>query len=397
MTRHLRLSRLFALFCLSAARLASAQNCTPGDDGIPPQGYNTIGIEVLGGALLSDTNTAINNWSNACAGDPGNYFAAIVTSGPADIYGELEFIDAMAPANCGENAYTVSGGVLQTFYIKIWSTDSSGFPCTPYADAITHEIGHVYGLANAEDPGGACFGTIMGSRAIGGTREITSAACDVANAKDYTSFEWDLDHPPPPYCDGSCPVPCEHGVCPESPIIIDLDGRGAELSGLDDPVQFDISASGSRDTIGWTARGSRTAFLCLDLNTNGQIDSGRELFGTETRWPYSGQRTLNGFVALSMYDHASLGGNNNGHIDKGDFWFPALRVWIDSNHDGISQPAELLSLDEAGIVDIELAYSESRRVDRYGNVFRYRGRARIRDRSGNLHDRAIYDVFFVRQ
>ncbi len=70
--------------------------------------------------------------------------------------------------------------------------------------------------------------------------------------------------------------------------------------------------------------------------------------------------------------------------------FHKLRIWIDANHDGISQPAELHTLWELGIRRIDLKYRQSDYVDKFGNQFRYRGR--IWDAAGIGHE-VCYDVF----
>src|SRR5438034_7188492 len=68
-----------------------------------------------------------------------------------------------------------------------------------------------------------------------------------------------------------------------SPIIINFENGGYRLTGAESPVTFDIAATGQPVTIGWTAAGADEAFLCLDRDHNGQIDSGAELFGSATR------------------------------------------------------------------------------------------------------------------
>ena len=91
-----------------------------------------------------------------------------------------------------------------------------------------------------------------------------------------------------------------------------------------------------------------------------------------------------------MFDDPANGGNGNGFIDPGDAVYDRLRVWIDANHNGISEPGELHTLKELGITRIDLKYTESRYTDPYGNRFRYR--AKYWDNDLRKRDFS-YDVF----
>jgi hypothetical protein len=191
-----------------------------------------------------------------------------------------------------------------------------------------------------------------------------------------------------PYC-GPGATWTGSSCCYTSPILMDVDGDGFNLTDYYDGVQFDFGGDGELDQISWTAAGSDDSWLVLDRNGNEKIDNATEMFGNLT--PQLESDHPNGFFALAEYDMPGRGGDNDGRISPRDAIYDHLKLWCDRNHNGISEPDELTTLRSHGIAIIRLDYRESRRTDRHGNRFAYR--ARIVDVSGAQAGRWAWDVF----
>jgi hypothetical protein len=191
--------------------------------------------------------------------------------------------------------------------------------------------------------------------------------------------------PEPEECEGEWDYEFNKCIWNYCPIIIDMDRSGYKLTGMADGVTFDLKGDGTQRRIGWTREGSDDAFLALDRNGNGRIDNGTELFGTATPVLDGRATAPNGFEALSM----SLGGGM--HLDnvldaRSPLW-PRLLLWTDRNHNGLSEPDELLRLADSGIAAVDLNYRLSGRKDGSGNWFRQRAEITWLDgRSTKVYD-----------
>jgi Ca2+-binding RTX toxin-like protein len=128
---------------------------------------------------------------------------------------------------------------------------------------------------------------------------------------------------------------------PVDPLMLDLDGDGLELSAASGSTLFDHDADGIRTGTGWI--GSDDGILVRDLNGDGSITSGRELFGDQTV-KTNGQLAGNGFDAL-----ADLDSNGDGQFTSADAAWNSVQVWRDLDQDGISDAGELFGLDDLGI------------------------------------------------
>ncbi len=167
-----------------------------------------------------------------------------------------------------------------------------------------------------------------------------------------------------------------------SPVAVDLDGDG--LSMARGKVTFDLLADGNPQRLSWV--GPREALLALDLDGDGQVTDGTELFGSST--DCAGARCYDGVDALAQYDAPARGGNGDGFIDAQDAVFSRLLLWTDRDQDGRSDAGELAALAGSRVRSFSLNASYD--VQRWTN-------ASITARLQVMTDHGIgdaYDVWF---
>ena len=401
------------------------------------------------------TNCAINAWNNATDGSGnkiGYYFvldqggATGVTNADITISQDSNQSDF---AEC--DVQVNSGSTTRRNHIELSPANGTlgngAFTGDDVCGRIKHEMGHLMGLAN-----NSLCNTIMRGTQETGTRLVNNVQAndvarvnthfaDVDNCGNYVisndSPKEEVEPTPTPtpeptpeesglgQCndgldnDGDSMIDCEESACNHycpngcsnyqwavcialggagcvdgfcyTPVLIDTLGNGFRLTTAKDGVVFNVLPD-MPVKLAWTAPDTDDAWLVLDRNGNGQVDSGQELFGNATpqAQPPVGL-DKNGFLALVEYDSSANGGNGDGVIDQSDAIFSQLLLWQDKNHNGISEPSELHGLLELGIASMECNYKESKRTDEFGNKFRYR--AKVKDVRGAQVGRWAWDVF----
>lgn len=134
---------------------------------------------------------------------------------------------------------------------------------------------------------------------------------------------------------------CAGGRDGGDPLVVDLDGDGVELLALHEGVNFDLFASGRATAVAWV--GADDALLTMDINGDGVINDGSELFGD-----------VEGGHAHGFAHLATLDDDGNGAIDADDAAFARLSLWQDANGNGVTDAGELTAITDAGVVRIGL-------------------------------------------
>jgi len=126
------------------------------------------------------------------------------------------------------------------------------------------------------------------------------------------------------------------------PIALDLDGDGLNLSSVDGSSVVVKTAQGGLSKIGWV--GPTDGFLAVDRNGDGAINTLSEISFVQDK-----PGATSDLEGLRTWDT-----NGDGVLDKADKDFSKILLFVDANQNGRSTAKELRTLEEAGIVAINL-------------------------------------------
>ncbi len=136
------------------------------------------------------------------------------------------------------------------------------------------------------------------------------------------------------------------------PILVDLNGDGVKTTTLENGVYFDHEVDAFAEKSAWVDEND--GILVIDKNGNGVIDNGGEIFG-DNYIKSDNSKATSGFDALKDLDS-----NNDGIISVEDESFGLIKI--------LKGDGELISLEEAGIVSIDLNNTSVGSVDENGNT-----------------------------
>ncbi len=173
--------------------------------------------------------------------------------------------------------------------------------------------------------------------------DLYDAIDGLANGPDADPADWPAAAPQPEWCP-FVHEPFNNGKESRSPLVIDLSSghTGIALTEFDaatTPTFFDLDSNGFAEQTAWVT--GDTGLLVRDLDENGTIDNGDELFGSPT---------VDGFAKLAVLDS-----NHDLKIDSQDTAWNTLAVWVDSNGNASTEDGELHTLASLDIASIDLA------------------------------------------
>jgi hypothetical protein len=178
-----------------------------------------------------------------------------------------------------------------------------------------------------------------------------------------------------------------------SPLIVSMgsETRGIKLTAPLDGIQFDILGQNSfprahdKKQISWFTPEVQEYYFIVLPGKDGKVLGIDQMFGDNTKGP-DGNFAANGYAALAKYDS-----DRDNLITDEDEVYGDLRLWLDSDRNGIAELNEIFTLKEKGVILIDLHYDQNyKEVDPYGNQTLMKSVVKTED--GKLH--LLFDLWF---
>jgi hypothetical protein len=169
-----------------------------------------------------------------------------------------------------------------------------------------------------------------------------------------------------------------------TPVMLDLNGDGVQTLSAANGVNFDLTGLGQAEQVGWAS--AQDGLLVRDINGDGVINDGTELFGAATVLA-DGTRAGDGYRAMAAQDS-----NADGKLSAADENFGELKLWVDANSNGITDAGELHGLVDFGVVEINLDFAKGTELNN-GNLLGMTSSYTSAD--GSQHE--VADVWFAKQ
>jgi VCBS repeat-containing protein len=290
-------------------------------------------VDSQGGALtVTGTSGNTSTRSNFYLGD--SELAAAV--GRSDMVFIRAYASILIPDVVGASTFTLNLASLSDDGVQVWVDSGTGYqsvisnrtdhgPVTDYGSIIVPDNSYIPIKVEWWENGGGALLDLYWSPTSGGSANTQLSGSSL------------------------------FAIGTATPLILDLNNDGVHTLAADDVVQYDLLGTGTPASVGWSS--PEDGFLVFDINNDGVINDGSEMFGEATRLS-SGGLASNGFEALIDLDF-----NLDGVLDLNDPLFSDLQIWKDANSDGITDLGELFGLAEQNIVSFDVHPQEADRLE----------------------------------
>ena len=180
------------------------------------------------------------------------------------------------------------------------------------------------------------------------------------------------------------------------PLLVQLANDGKpqpiSLTSAERGVMFDLLGKKNdykQVQTAWLAESRSENYFLVLPDANGDVKGIDQLFGDNTLGPDPKRAfAKQGFEALAKHDE-----NRDKVISDEDVVFSKLRLWKDENLDGVAQSTELFTLDQKGVVAIDIFIDRKDRRyeerDVHGNLVKYKSIVVMKDGQYGL----VYDLW----